>query len=191
MVVLRRKAAATALLVLLLPTGVARAWADAKGDLENEVKAAFLFNFSKFVEWPTEAFDGPGDPVALCVAGESPIGESLDNLVQGATVSSRRLAVHRTRSLAELQDCHLVFVPRSERRRQREILASLQGRSILTVGEADGFLTDGGIIRFALDQNRVRFEINRAAAEAGGLKLSSKLLRLARTVYETQPGQGD
>lgn len=180
-----------ALLALLLLTGGGLAWADARSDLEDQVKAAFLFNFTKFVEWPADAFEGPGDPVTVCVAGEDAVGESLDAQVQGESVNSRRLVVHRTRSLAELRGCHLVFVPASERRRQREILTSLQGTGILTVGDAAGFLTDGGIIRFVLDQNRVRFEINRAAAEASGLKLSSKLLRLARTVYETQPGQGD
>lgn len=190
MVVLRRTGTALALLILLLQ-GAASARADAKGELEDQVKAAFLLNFTKFVEWPDGAFEGPGDPVTMCVAGEGPIGESLQDLVQGATVSGRRLAVHRTRSLAELRDCHLVFVPRSERRRQAEILSALQGSGILTVGDADGFLADGGMIRFVLDQNRVRFEINLAAAEAGGLKLSSQLLRLARSVHGAQPGQGD
>jgi hypothetical protein len=193
MVILRRlrRQAAPALLALLLLAGAGALRADARSELEGQVKAAFLFNFTKFVEWPPEAFKEAGDPVTLCVAGEDAVGESLDMLVQGATVGSRRLTVHRTRSLAELRGCHLVFVPGAERRRQQEILSSLQGTSILTVGDSVGFLTDGGVIRFVLDQNRVRFEINLAAAQGNGLKLSSQLLRLARTVYEKQPGQGD
>jgi len=191
-VVLRGSTARLALLLLapLVLAGTGGAWADAKTELEYQVKAAFLFNFSKFVEWPSDAFMSPGDPVTVCVMGDDPFGESLDSVVQGETVNGRRLKVHRTRSTAELRACHMVFVPRSERR-QSEILSSLRGTGILTVGDGDGFLSDGGIIRFVLDQNRVRFEINLAAAEGNRLKLSSKLLRLARRVYPQLPGPGD
>lgn len=165
---------------------MAGARADAQG-LEYQVKAAFLFNFTKFVEWPFDAFTAPGDPVTVCVVGDDPFGESLDAVVQGETANGRPLKVHRTRSFADLRTCHMLFVPRSERR-QGTILASLRGAGILTVGDGDGFLTDGGIIRFVLDQNRVRFEVNLAAAEGNRLRLSSKLLRLARRVYTEQPG---
>jgi len=164
--------------------------ADAQDDLEYQVKAAFLFNFAKFVEWPADAFKGPEDPIRICVAGEDPFGASLDDAVHGETVSGRRLTVQRTRSLSKLRECHLVFVPRSEGRRQSDILSSLQGSGVLTIGEDDGFLTGGGIIRFVLDHHRVRFEINLGAAQDNRLKLSSKLLSLARTVYSQLPGQG-
>jgi YfiR/HmsC-like len=182
-----------ALLALLLVGASAGARADARHDLEYQVKAAFLFNFTKFVEWPSEAFKTPGDPLTVCVVGDDPFGDNLDAAVQGETVNGRRLKVVRTRTLAELRttDCHLVFVARSGRQRQQEILAALAGTGILTVGDETGFLTDGGVIRFVLDDNRVRFEINLAAAEASRLKLSSKLLRLARRVYSQQPGTGD
>ncbi|HKH49985.1 MAG TPA: YfiR family protein [Thermoanaerobaculia bacterium] len=190
--VLLRAPRALLLLAVLLLVGTERAWADAQGEsgkteLEYQVKAAFLFNFTKFVEWPSDVFTSPGDPVTVCVMGDDSFGESLDAVVQGETVNGRRLKVHRTRSPAELRACHMLFVPRSERR-QSELLSSLRGAGILTVGDGDGFLSDGGIIRFVLDQNRVRFEINHAAAEANRLKLSSKLLRLARRVYTEQPG---
>ena len=185
MVVLRR--ARPALLALLL-LGGGRAWPDSRDDLEYQVKAAFLFNFAKFAEWPADAFAGPGDPITICVAGDDPFGESLDNAVRGETVGGRRLAVERTRSLVKLRDCHIVFVARSERGRRHAILSSLEGASVLSVGEDDSFLTDGGVVRFVLDQNRVRFEINLAAAEGNRLKLSSKLLRLARAVHPPQRG---
>jgi hypothetical protein len=186
--VLLRKLAILVLLGLLAP--LERAGADAATDLEYQVKAAFLYNFAKFVEWPADAFETAGDSVILCVVGTDPFGDSLDSVVRGESVSGRRLVVHRTRDLDEIRGCHVVFVPRSERSRQERILGSLRNRGVLSVGEADGFLNGGGIIRFILEQNKVRFDINLEAAESSGLKLSSKLLRLARTIHTPQAGQG-
>lgn len=155
---------------------------------EYDVKAAFLYNFAKFVEWPPEAFDAPGSPMTLCIVGKDPFGDVLDTLVRGETLQGRPLVVHRTRDLLEVRDCHVVFLSRSETARQDDVLATVRGAGILTVGEGDSFLRDGGIIRFVLEANRVRFEVNRDAAERNGLKLSSKLLRLARSVQPA--GQG-
>lgn len=176
-------------IVLLGLLAAAGGRADAADDLESQVKAAFLYNFAKFVEWPADAFEGPTDPMTLCVAGDDPFGESLEGVVRGETLNGRPLIVHRTRELHEIRDCHVVFVPSSERGRQERILDVLRNRGVLTVGEADGFLNGGGIIRFVLEQNKVRFDINLQAAETSGLKLSSKLLRLARTVHAPEgPG---
>lgn len=182
------KTSALGLLLLLLAAAVP-AGADARSDLEYQVKAAFLFNFAKFVEWPADAFERPRDPVAICVMGKDPFGESLDSVVRGETVNGRPLVVRRPRQTLEARGCHILFLARSERGRQDEILSSVEGAGILTVGEDDGFLTDGGIIRFVLEENRVRFEINLAAAEANRLKLSSQLLRLARSVVPPQGPQ--
>ena len=186
MVLLKRLA--IPILLGLLLASAERVWADAATDLEYQVKAAFLYNFTRFVEWPADAFEAPGDPIVLCVAGNDPFGDSLDNVVRGEILNGRRLTVHRTRDLAEIRSCHVVFVPRAERSRQERILESLHQRGVLTVGESEGFLTRGGIIRFVLEQNKVRFDVNLEAAESSGLKLSSKLLRLARTVYAPQGG---
>lgn len=180
----------SALALLLLVAAVAPIGADARSDLEYQVKAAFLFNFAKFVEWPADAFAKPQDPVAICILGKDPFGTSLDSVVRGETVSGRPLVVRRMRQALEARGCQVVFLPRSERGRQDEVLSAVEGASILTVGEDDGFLTDGGIIRFVLEENRVRFEINLAAAEANGVKLSSRLLRLARSVYPPQASLG-
>jgi hypothetical protein len=184
MVVLRRRF----LLALLLLAMGAAVGADARSDLEYQVKAAFLFNFAKFVEWPADALKGPRDPMAICVLGKDPFGASLDDVVRGETVNGRSLVVRRTHQVLEARECQVVFLAESERRRQAEILSAMEGASILTVGEGDGFLDDGGIVRLVLDQNRVRFDINLTAAEANRLKLSSKLLRLARSL---QPPRGD
>lgn len=189
MVVLRALLLRSVLLLLLLATG-APAGANARSDLEYQVKAAFLFNFAKFVEWPADAFETPQAPVAICVLGQDPFGESLDHLVRGETVNGRRLVVRRPRQFLEVRDCQIVFLAGSESGYQNQILSALEGASVLTVGEDEGFLTDGGVIRFLLEQNRVRFDINLIAAETNRLKLSSKLLRLARSVQPPQPGQG-
>ncbi len=180
MVVLRARALAL-LAALLYFSG--RAAAQPGVYQEYDVKAAFLYNFAKFVEWPPDALGSPEEPMEICVFGDDPFGESLDAVVRGETLNGRRLVVRRTRSLADLRDCQAVFLPGAERSRLAEALATLRGASVLTVGEVDGFLSQGGMIRFVLDQGRVRFEINQEAAERGGLKLSSKLLRLARAVY--------
>lgn len=186
MVVLRKTflTGLMALVAALAPA--APAAAQAAG--EYDVKAAFLYNFAKFVEWPSNAFDAPGSPMTLCIVGRDPFGEALDTLVRGETLQGRPMTVHRTRDLLEIRDCHVVFLSRTETARQDEILDTVRGVGVLTVGEGDSFLRDGGIIRFVIEANRVRFEVNLDAAERNGLKLSSKLLRLARSVQPAGHG---
>jgi hypothetical protein len=186
MVVLKQ-ALMVAVLVVLALLGPA-APASAQVAAEYDVKAAFLYNFAKFVEWPPDAFDAPGSPMTLCIVGKDPFGDVLDTLVRGETLQGRPLIVHRTRDLPEVRNCHVVFLSRAETARQEEVLATVRGAGILTVGEGDSFLSDGGIIRFVIEANRVRFEVNLEAAERNGLKVSSKLLRLARSVQPA--GQG-
>jgi hypothetical protein len=160
--------------------GTARA-----ADLEREVKAAVLYNFAKFAEWPPEAFPEPASPsapVTFCVLGDDALGDSLETLVKGETLNGRRLVVHRPRDAQRSRDCHVLFVSPAEKGRISEILAALRGTSTLTVGEGKDFLDQGGMIRLFLEENRVRFDINLDAAERSHLTLSSKLLRLARTV---------
>jgi YfiR/HmsC-like len=163
-----------ALLVLLaaLPLGAQ--------ELEYQLKAAFLYNFVKFVEWPAEAFNGEKSPLSICIHGTDPFGDTLDTVVRGETVGERGLIVQRPESLSDLRDCHVLFVSRSEKARLPEILARVEGEPVLTVGDADGFLKAGGIINFVLEENKVRFAINPEAAERNRLKISSKLLRLAK-----------
>ena len=148
--------------------------------LEYELKAAFLYNFAKFVEWPPEAFAGDRSPLTICVHGTDPFGDTLDNVVRGESLGERSLLVQRPESLDGLRDCHVLFVSRSERTRFAEILSRVQGEPVLTVGDTDGFLKAGGVISFVLEENKVRFQINPEAAERSRLKISSKLLRLAK-----------
>ena len=150
-------------------------------DSERDVKAAFLYNFAKFVEWPPETFADAASPMVLCVLDDEPLGASLRATVKGEKLNERRLVVRLLRDPQATQGCHVLFVG-AEKGRLPEILASLRGAGVLTVGGAGDFLDRGGMIRLFLEQNRVRFDINLDAAEQSHLKLSSKLLRLARAI---------
>lgn len=161
------------LLVLLLP-GMTRAQAP-----EYDLKAAFLFNFVKFVEWPPTAFAGDRAPLTICVYGDDPFGSTLDALVEGERVGERSLLVRRPDSLRGLEGCHVLFVSRSEKDRLGDVLAQVQRDPVLTVGDSDGFLRAGGAINFILEGSKVRFLIDQAAAARSGLRISSKLMRLA------------
>lgn len=162
--------------LLLLPCLSA---AQGTGTSEYAVKAAFLFNFAKFVEWPEGAFRGPDEPLTFCVLGEGPLGAELERAVAGKTVGGRQAAVRRLAQLAGLGECRILFVGSSERTRFDQILAAVGDRAILTVGEEEGFNRAGGIISFVVRQSRVRFRIEHETAVRSGLKLSSRLLELA------------
>ena len=149
---------------------------------EDQVKAVFLFNFSQFVSWPAEAFARPEAPLVIAVLGVDPFGENLDAAVRGEHVGDRPLEVRRYRSLADIKDCQILFINRSETARLPEIVAALRGRNILTVSDADDAAKLGVIIQFVTENNRIRLRINASAARADGLTISSKLLRPAQIV---------
>jgi len=145
---------------------------------EKEVKAAFLFNFAQFVEWPGAAFSDAHAPLIIGLLGDDPFGGTLDATVQGETVNGRPLLVQRYRRVEEIKTCHILFISDSEKARLPRIFATLKGRPILTAGDSEGFARSGGMIRF-ITEKRVRFRINREAAAAAGLTISSKMLRAA------------
>lgn len=155
---------------------------------EYDVKAAFLYNFVKFVTWPDHAFQDRDQPVMLCLAGVDPFAGALDGLVEGERAGDRALVVERLPSpAAPVSRCHLLFVPGSEHRRQRQWLAAAAGAPVLTVGETADFLEAGGIVQFVLEEQHVRFEIHPAPAEASGLLLNARLLQVARIVTMEAP----
>jgi hypothetical protein len=156
------------------------------GSLEYGVKAAFLYNFVKFVEWPSTAFEAPDSPVAICVLGADPFGRTLDEIVQGERVESRPLLVRRVDATAAAS-CHLLFVSSSERTRFAAILGAIDTRRVLTVAERLEFLGAGGHIAFYLEANRVRFAVNTDATGKSEFQVSSKLLRVAR-IYDSRSG---
>jgi YfiR/HmsC-like len=149
---------------------------------EYRLKAVFLFNFAQFVEWPASAFPEPDSPLVIGVLGEDPFGAYLDETVRGETVNDRPLTVRRYRQVEEIGGCHILFVSRSEQGRLGEILDSLKGRSVLTVSDANGFASRGGMIGFVTEENRIRLRVNLEVARAANLTISSKLLRPAQIV---------
>jgi hypothetical protein len=151
----------------------------AQEPLEYQVKAAFLLNFTKFIEWPATAFRNADAPIAICVLGDNPFGRALDQIVRDEMVNGRPVSVAYIREATPPQSCQVLF---SNGPAKDIKTLSDSGPGVLTVGEGPAFLRDGGMIAFVIENNRVRFEINQAAAERAGLKLSSKLLSVAKSV---------
>jgi hypothetical protein len=149
---------------------------------EYEVKAAFLYNFAKFVEWPEGAFHGSDDALTFCVLGEDPFNGALDRAVSGKIIDGHPLRVSRPRQISDLRSCKILFLAASERKNLPQLLASLRGAPVLTVGDSEHFIQAGGMIGFLIDDNKVKFEINVRATGDARLSASSKLLALAKTV---------
>lgn len=147
-----------------------------------EVKAAFLLNFTKFVEWPATAFEDAHSPLAICILGDDPFGSALDDLVQGESVNGRKLVVERIRRAPRPKSCQVLFLNKTEKD-VSTILSSL-GSGVLTVGDGEGFVREGGIIAFAVEGRHVRFDINTRAAAEASLTISSRLLHVARSVQK-------
>ena len=149
---------------------------------EYQIKAAFLFNFAKFVEWPPNSFSDAAAPLQICVLGQDPFGEELRDITNEKTMNGRKFEVNHVVDLQRARSCHILFIASSERTSMKRILEGLRGASVLTVGDTEGFVEQGGMINFVLENDRVKFEVSSAAAERAGLKISSKLLSVARLV---------
>ena len=166
----------------LLLSGAWNLPAQTAASKEYQIKAAFLFNFAQFVDWPPDTFTNASAPLCIGVLGDDPFGNILDTTINGEKIDGHPLVIRRFHRLEEVQDCQVLFISRSETRRMRQILDALKGRSVLTIGEVDGFCKAGGIIRFVTEQNKIRFRINPETAKNSSLTVSSKLLRLAQIV---------
>jgi hypothetical protein len=151
------------------------------------IKAAFLYNFAKFTEWPGSAFAAADSTLHLCVLNDSSFGEAL-RTIDGRSVSGHKIRVRHVDRGSAVKNCHLLFVGTSEAGDVRQILKSLGGAPVLTISDIADFATVGGVIRLKTAKNKIRFEINQAVAERLGLRLSSKLLRLAE-IIQIQPDQ--
>ncbi len=171
------------LLGMLFPSALAAA-----GVGESDVKAAFILNFIKFVEWPAAAFSSPEDPILLSVVGKDPVGDSIGRL-SGKTVSGRKVVVRKTRDLASLERCHILFVCASEKASLAPALGAVQRWPVLTVGDFEGFADRGGTIGFIRQDNRVGFEINEESARKAGLRVNAKLLYLGKSVRGHEGGE--
>jgi len=171
-----------AMLVSLILPHTARTTLAQSPASEYHVKAAFLFHFVQLVEWPAGSLGNEMNPVTLCTIGDDPFHGDLDDTLAGKSVGTRQLRVRHLKPAEDLQGCQVLFVSNADAARFGRLLEELKDGPILTVGESDGFVQRGGMIGFCLVDNKVRFEINLQAAERAKLKISSRLLLLAKTV---------
>ena len=176
-----RSKSAVGIVALLALCGIARfaqAQPQASATVE-DVKAAYLYNFAKFVQWPA----APQQAFRVCILGNSGLQSNLEATVNGETLQGRPIEVKRTTSIADAaSSCNMIYIAQTERGRLSEILRALAGKGILTVSDIPDFVNKGGMIGFVREDNRVRFAANQAAAQSAGLTLSSELLKVAVSV---------
>ena len=174
--------------VVCVMVGASYLYAQPSNPTDYEVKAAYLYNFGKFVEWPakTKASD---DFFSICVLGQDPFGPTFDTTIAGESINGKSVLVKRVTRPQDAVSCRILFISSSEETRLKEILAALDKTSILTVSDMPQFTRRGGMIQFVVQANRVRFEVNLTSAQRTGLTLSSQLLKVAISVKRSpQPG---
>jgi len=156
---------------------------------EYAVKAAYLYNFGRFVEWPDTAPSSTGGSFPICVLGDDPFGRILDGVLAGQTIDGKPVLPKRLSKYQEAVNCRILFIRSLKDKELTDALAALDKAGVLTVSDMPEFLRRGGMIEFVLERNKVRFQVNLAIAEAAGLSLSSELLKVAVAVQRTaQPG---
>lgn len=146
---------------------------------EYQIKAAFLFNFAKFVDWPPDAFPNTNAPIVIGVLGKNVFGHYLEDTIQDKKVRNRSFAFKEFTSATEATNCHILFISPTLKDEYPSIIKALHNSSVLTVSETEGFLKAGGMVNFTIVDNKVHFDISDEAAKKAGLKISSKLLSLA------------
>ena len=146
---------------------------------EYQVKAVFIYNFAKFVEWPPRDAKGP---LKIGILGDDPFGDYLDEVIRDKTIRNRPIETRHFRTVDNLEVCHILFISNPERKRTPDIIKILAGVPVLTIGEGRGFAEQGGMIGLVIDDGKVRFDIKAKAAKASGITVRSQLLDLARGV---------
>lgn len=186
MALLRPRARLTAVLALVcllsLRLSVSASASDPADLPEYVIKAGFLFNFAKYVDWPADAFERPDAPISIGIVGRDPFGAELERILQGKKVKDRPFTIVRFSGAADIRRCHILFVPRTEASHLAGILEHVDGLPVLTVGEADAFTRAGGTVSVLVENDRPRLEINTDAAGRAGLTISTKLLKAATLV---------
>lgn len=180
---------AAILVVLLLPLCPTPVAAQKAGATESQVKAAYLYNFGKFVRWQTDRIGSP-QTLTICVLGKDPFGAVLDATVEGESIDGKKITVKRLSTIQDLTSCSILFIATSEESRLGPVLSAAQHQGLLTVSDIPHFAEHGGIIGFVMLQDKIRFEVNRSAAEQSHLTLSSELLKVASRVIEKTTPQG-
>lgn len=186
-------------LFTLVLVAAPRGRADSEISKEYQIKAAFLYNFVNFVDWPKGKVADSNEPITIGIIGKDPFGKAFEPL-KDKQAKSKKVLIKRFISLKEsklssdqieaIRKCHLLFVCNSEKEQLKEIINLVQGHSVLIIGDMDGFLESGGIVNFVIDDQKVRFEINNNTAKQAKLNIRSKLLRLAKRVIEENRSKG-
>ena len=177
----QRKLASLLVILILAIANPGHVKGDSQGD-EYRVKAAFLFHFAQLVEWPADSLGGSSNPIVFCTERPDPFGGDLEAAVDGKRIDSRPIRVEHLKNLEQARRCQLLFIRKSSVSNTSVILTALGQSPIVTVGEEDDFVREGGMIGFSLEDNRIRFEINLTAARRLHIKISSRLLGLATNV---------
>ena len=170
------------LLAMVLGAGFFPGQLRAQAFKENDLKAAFLYHLAQFVDWPLEAFSTAEDPIVIGILGADPFGKALQEIVQDEVIKNRKLSLQRFHNTDEIKSCHILFISQSEAGRLDQIFIALKGRSILTVGDTEGFAQRGGVVRFINEKSKIRLRINVDSAKEAKLTISSKLLRASELV---------
>jgi hypothetical protein len=153
---------------------------------EYAVKAAMLFNFTKFVEWPESAFDNPQASIVFGIIGDQRLGFDLQRMASGEKVQGRSIVIRNMRFGDDLRGCHILLVGASERQHTAQILAGLQAVHVLTVSEIDGFADAGGAVEIVMEGDQARFVVNLDVARQRNLRVSAKVLAMARVINLNQ-----
>ena len=154
-----------------------------------QVEAAYLYNFSRFVEWPAKGSSLQNSPFTICVLGDDPFGHALDATLAGETIGNQKVTARRISNPQMSGDCQILFISSSEANRLNKIMEALNKNAVLTVSDIPQFSQRQGMIQFVMEENRIRFEVNLTATQRAGLTLSSELLKVATAVRKSpQPG---
>lgn len=156
---------------------------DAGSDISSEyyIKAAYIYNFAKFMTWPEDKFEDPGTPFRFCILGESPFGDATKT-IEGKKVGKRKFIISHHKDVSQVKSCQILYICSSEKKKVRAILKKLEGAPCLTVSDIEGFARNGGMVNFIYEKKKIYFEINVENISASNLKVSSRLLRIARVV---------
>ena len=160
--------------------------AEAPAAAEYQLKAAFVYNFAKFIEWPPSSFPTASSPFVIGVTGRTALTTALETAVTNRKINGRAIVIKAVETIEATRGTHLLFVAASEDKRLREFVPVLSPAQILTIGESEAFAKEGGIINFVLEGDKCRFDINVDAAERAQLKISAQLLKLARNVRRSR-----
>jgi hypothetical protein len=146
---------------------------------EDQVKAAFIYNFTQFVAWPQDAFDGTDAPFVVAIVGDDPVSQAIEKAMAGKFVNTRRIVFRQFASADRIERCQILFVPASQQEAAPAILAKVKNAPVLTVGDGDAFMAQGGAIHLFVEEGRMRFELAPDVTDAARLKPSAKLMKLA------------